>query len=400
MIAAPDPSNEQERLKTLYEYNILDTLPEQDFDDITRIASEICNTPISLVSIIDAHRQWFKSKHGLDVPETPREMAFCAHAILQPQQIMEVPDSSQDERFHDNPLVTGDPHVAFYAGVPLVTENGHALGTLCVLDNTPKKLSQHQLDTLKALANQVVCQLELRHKVQELHTHQQQLEMVNRELERYAQVVAHDLKSPLNTILGITNLMNILYANQLDPEGREYVQMLDFSSHRMKYMIDGILAYSKTTRSVSGEKEDIDFATLMQEINSLLAPTPGFTIDYQTDTAIIHTSRMALQQILINLCTNAIKYNDKTEGRVTVTCTDKKTHYELTVADNGPGIPAAHHEKIFNLFHTLGRKDRYEQEGTGIGLATVKKLAEQLNGHVSVNSEEGNGTCFTVVLGK
>jgi signal transduction histidine kinase len=138
----------------------------------------------------------------------------------------------------------------------------------------------------------------------------------------------------------------------------------------------------------------------MGEMVTLLSPPQGFVISYHTDVALVHTSRIALEQILINLCTNAIKYNDKQDGKVHVSLTETTDAYQLVIEDNGPGIPAAHHDKIFRLFHTLGVKDRFDQEGTGIGLATVKKLAEQLNGHITVSSEEGKGTSFTVVLGK
>jgi GAF domain-containing protein len=128
MITPKIPVNEQERLQALYEYDILDTIPEKDFDHLTKIASQICNTPISLITIIDSSRQWFKSNYGIDVRETGREYSFCAHAINTPQKIMVVPDSRLDERFADNPFVTGGPRAIFYAGVPLVTEDGYALG--------------------------------------------------------------------------------------------------------------------------------------------------------------------------------------------------------------------------------------------------------------------------------
>jgi PAS domain S-box-containing protein len=161
------PPNETARLETLHQYAILDTLPEQEFDDLTRLAALICGTPISLVSLVDADRQWFKSKIGIAEPETPRDIAFCAHAILQPD-VLVIPDALADERFRTNPLVTGEPKVRFYAGAPLLTAEGHALGTLCVVDRVPRDLSLEQRDALRALSRLVVAQLELRRTVSDL----------------------------------------------------------------------------------------------------------------------------------------------------------------------------------------------------------------------------------------
>ena len=162
MITPDVPANEHERLQALYEYDILDTLPEADFDYLTKIASQICDTPIALITLIDTSRQWFKSTVGLDVKETDKQYSFCAHAINYPHKIMVVPDARYDERFVDNPFVKDEPRVVFYAGVPLVTQNGFPLGTLCIIDNKPRRLSDQQYEALNALSNQVVRLLELR----------------------------------------------------------------------------------------------------------------------------------------------------------------------------------------------------------------------------------------------
>ncbi|MBD1916005.1 MULTISPECIES: ATP-binding protein [Cyanophyceae] len=161
MRIAPLPDNEVERLKILHSLSILDTAPEEIFDDLARLASQICNTPIALVSLVDADRQWFKSSVGLSVPETSRDIAFCSHAILQPDLFL-VPDASTDQRFSDNPLVTSEPHIRFYAGAPLITSEGAAIGTLCVLDQEPRKLSAEQSESLKIISRQVAKQIEQR----------------------------------------------------------------------------------------------------------------------------------------------------------------------------------------------------------------------------------------------
>ncbi len=165
--SAAFPKNEQERLKALRQYNILDTPPEQAFDDITRLAAYICDVPICLISLIDESRQWFKSKVGIDVSETAREVAFCGHAILQ-DSLLVVPDTLKDPRFAENPLVTSPPDIRFYAGTPLIIPSHYALGTLCVIDRVPRKLTSDQLDCLEALGRQVIVHLELRRNVSEL----------------------------------------------------------------------------------------------------------------------------------------------------------------------------------------------------------------------------------------
>jgi GAF domain-containing protein len=155
------PANEQARIVALQKYAILDTDPEQSFDDLTLLASYVCKTPMALISLVDEDRQWFKSRVGVDASETSRDIAFCSTAILQ-SDIFVVPDALADERFRDNPLVISDPRIRFYAGAPLVNEDGYALGTLCVVDRTPRELAPDQKEALKALSRLVLAQLEFR----------------------------------------------------------------------------------------------------------------------------------------------------------------------------------------------------------------------------------------------
>ena len=161
---APWPDDESERLESLRSFGILDTDEEEAFDDLARLAAYVCHAPTALVTFVDSDRQWFKSRVGFSPRETTRDVSFCAHAILQPGPLV-VRDTQDDERFRDNPLVLSAPYIRFYAGAPLISEEGHALGTLCVLDRVPREMRPEQLDALRMLGNQVMALLDLRRTV-------------------------------------------------------------------------------------------------------------------------------------------------------------------------------------------------------------------------------------------
>jgi signal transduction histidine kinase len=386
------PENENERLAALKEYDILDSMPERDFDDITRLASEICQTPISLITLVDAGRQWFKSHHGLDVPETKREHAFCAHAINDPEKILIVPDSRRDKRFMDNPLVTGDPHIVFYTGVPLLTPNGHALGTLCVIDHEPKKLNERQLDALTALANQVVRLIELRKANRKLEKLKADLEIRNKDLEQFAYVVSHDIKSPLSSIVLTAEMLRENLADSMAPDTDQLLKILNRSSYKIKNLVDGILTYYRGEQALYEQTESVMLPDFLQSIVEDLSMKQPVEINYPTEKQELFTNRTGLEQILVNLLQNSIKYNDKEKIVIDIGFWKDASVYHFSVTDNGKGMDEAGMSKIFDLFTTLGQRDRFGDLGSGIGLSTVKKLVERQGGTIHVRSSLQQGT--------
>src|SRR6266481_5165310 len=177
------PETEKKRLKVLWQYEVLDTVPEEVFDDLTELAARICEAPIAMITLVDESRQWFKSKVGVSISETSRDISFCGHAIGQTELFI-VPDATKDERFAHNPLVTSEPQIRFYAGAPLITPDGHALGTLCVIDKVPRELKPDQKTALRVLARHVMSQLELRRHSIKLSKEQKQRERLQNNLEK------------------------------------------------------------------------------------------------------------------------------------------------------------------------------------------------------------------------
>ncbi|MCB4806804.1 GAF domain-containing sensor histidine kinase [Tamlana sp. 62-3] len=401
MIAPKEPENEGERLEFLKSFNILDTLPEADYDNITKIAAEICGVPIALVSLIDDRRQWFKSHHGLNVTETPKEFAFCAHAINRPNQPFVINDSREDERFHDNPLVTGDPHVVFYAGIPLTTNKGMPLGTLCVIDNKPHQLTNEQLETLKALSNQVIKLLELRKANANLQTSLNDLKDKNEALEKFAYLAAHDLKSPLLNISNLAQIIKQDYKLDIDDAGLNMLELIIKSSEDLTSLVDGLLSYNTRDSILNKEKEAISLKEFESDLqDNIIKHYKEVNFTLNSSLSEIEVNKYGFNQIIRELVNNAIRYNDKNQVNITLNICETASHYRILVQDNGPGIHENYHEKIFNVFYKLNKYDKFGRTGNGIGLATVKNIIKKLQGEIHVNSILNKQTTFSVILKK
>ncbi|KAB1067419.1 GAF domain-containing sensor histidine kinase [Tamlana haliotis] len=397
MIRPELPENEFERQLAVNKYQLLDTLPEESYDNITALMAYICEVPISLVSLLDRDRNYLKSHHGVPFNESPRDLSFCGHAINSDAAITIIEDSRKDERFFDNPLVT-DHLAVFYAGVPLINSDGYKLGTLCVYDTKPRQLTEKQQNALIVMAKQVVSLFEERFQNIKLIQMQGRLQERYEALKKFASIVSHDLKSPMANIISLTELLESKNNTGLDEESLQYLRYIKTSSNALKDYIDGLFKFYDTDDILEGENEVLIVQDVIDELKLItnLDQSAAFRVEGSCECVI--TNKSALLQVLVNLVTNAIKYNPKDKNEIYIAFSENNSEYQFVVRDNGNGIPETHIEKIFDLFSVVGTKDKYGNIGTGIGLATVKKIIESLGGSISVTSKLNVGTTFTFTI--
>lgn len=399
MAHPPQLENELSRIEELNSYNILDTLSEQDYEDITMLAATICKTPISLITFIDKDRQWFKSHYGIAQTETIREYSFCAHALNSPREALVIEDSRQDERFADNPMVTGDPYVIFYTGIPLINPGGYPLGTLCVLDHKPRKLEDEQLTALEILSKQIITLLEMRRSNIVLQKTKEELEIRNKELEQFASVVSHDIKSPLSGISMANQILSDQFKEALGKDGTDIVNLSKRSADKIQALVDGILSYYKGS-DFSGATEPFNITEFFESILSILPANKKYELSYPTSGLSITMNKIQLEQIFSNLISNSIHYNDNDVIKIDITFSEAPQQYFFSLTDNGIGIEKENQQKIFNLFTKLPSKAPGSETGHGIGLSTVKKIVERNGGIVTIESTPGKGTKFSFNIKK
>ena len=251
-------SDEGARLSALRRYKILDTDPEEGFDDLTLLASHICQSPIALITFIDAERQWFKSKVGVSITETTRELSFCSRAIEQ-NDLFIIPDTTKDERFKTNPFVVSEPKIRFYAGAPFRSANGHALGTLCVLDCVPRQLTGEQKDALRALSRQVHAQLELRRNLNELKS--ALAERDNAETER--DKTMEELRRSLGHVQRLSGLLPACSTCRLDVT-------IPADVNAISPVVDGVMQIAREMKCAEGHEDEVDLALREALANAIL----------------------------------------------------------------------------------------------------------------------------------
>jgi signal transduction histidine kinase len=399
-VKAPPLEEAASRLAALHEAQVLGTAPEEDFDDIAMLASEICGTPIGLVSLVDEDRQWFKAKVGLDLDGTHRDIAFCSHAV-NGHDLLEVPDARADPRFHENPLVTGEYNFRFYAGAPVILDGTHAVGTVCVIDNEPRELSTGQRRALRSLARHASVQLDLRRYARHAQEINDRMRQLDRMKDSFLAGVSHELRTPLSSIHGY---LEMLLEDDFDADtSRRFLLVMQRNSDRLLRLIDDLLAVARLHHDgMDLDLAEVDLAELAHQVVLSCRPlAEARDVKLRDRTAspvLVRGDAKRLQQALNHLVVNAIKFT-AADGEITVSSTNTGEP-ELIITDTGVGIPANELPHVFDRFFRSAAADAMAAPGPGVGLAIVRSIIDAHHGSIHLDSEPGTGTTVRFTLPK
>lgn len=387
------PFNEKLRRAALKEYNIIDSGPDEDYENLCFLAAAMCNVPVAKISVVDRERIWNKSVYGAELQVIDRKYSFCDHTIHSDSSITILKRSEDPDIFKLAKNVYQREY-NFYAGVPLHNPNGHAIAVFCIFDTEEKVLSKTQIKSLKALAKQALKLFEFRKQKNKLYQVQNKLKAKYKELEKFTSLVSHDLKSPLANIISLSELLKDENKGKFDADTEQYLEFLVESSYSLRNYVDGILSFYKSDHVMEKDYTNVDLRKLLKPIVDLYQVSDHIKITYPDDVMLHNVNKAALTQVIMNLISNALKYNDKEIRKVNIEFSKNEEYYFFNVRDNGKGIPKDKFEAIFDLFTTLETADREGNLGSGIGLATVKKLVESMDGSITIESEEGDGSNF------
>lgn len=415
--------DEVERLAALHALELLDTGFEQRFDDLTELARRVFDVPIALISLVDAGRQWFKSRQGLDVAETPRNISFCTHAIRGEAPFV-VSDARCDPRFRDNPLVVGPHHIRFYAGVPLRPNSGPAIGTLCIIDRRRRNFSNNDERQLSLLAQLVCGEIEaraLRHRLSRERAVRAEVESVveqrNVELSQAASRAAvadraktnflhnmgHELRTPLNAILGFADLMKSGVAGACSEAQRQYLNFIEGSGQQLLEVVNQVLEMSQL--ELGGPKFEIQALDVHDAVRAAAggigqrALRGGIALScmVEPDLPLVAADQRAFRRALSNVLDNAVKFTAE-GGSIEITSGTTEDGVVVTVSDSGVGIPADKLAVVCEPFTQVDQGLARRFEGAGLGLAIAKGLIEAQGGSLTIESVLGEGTTVAVVL--
>jgi two-component system NtrC family sensor kinase len=393
-----EPDSEASRLAALHRYGVLDTLPEQGYDDITALASFICGTPVSLVSLVDSDRQWFKSVIGLGVVETPRDQSFCAHTIPTGNSLV-IEDAQLDPRFAANPLVTGKPGIRFYAGAPIVAPGGHVLGTVCVIDTQPRTLTPAQLHALEALARQVMSLLELRRTIETNTRAADTMRTVEKlaVVGRLASAVAHEVNNPLQSMANLLHLATSAPTSQLKDV---YLNQSLSELSRVSHTVRQTLRFHRQSEAARPTR----LGELVESVLDLFSTRLEHTgvqvnvIDRQARPLLCFQADM--HQVIANFIGNAVDaVTTTTHPAIEIRIRTRLTPtpgVSLTIADNGSGMDAPTQSRLFEPFHSTKAP-----RGTGLGLWVSKAVLDKHHAAIHMKTSQSttrHGTVFTLFL--
>ena len=384
------PENEADRLHALHTFHLLDTDPDGAFDELIELAADICEAPIALISLVDESRQWFKARVGLDVEETARSVSFCAHAILQ-DGLFQVPDALKDERFADNPLVTGPPHIRFYAGAPLQTEDGFGLGTLCVIDRQPRELTQFQIKALKVLRGHVMTLMDMRRRNRELIA-------LNVELDAFTSAVSHDLVAPIRRILAYSAVLKEDHADEFSDDSRAILARIESQADGMREIVDNLLSLSRLSKGQLNITH-VDLTELSEEIlGEMQAADSGRKVEVTIARGLsVYADEGMMRIVLENLLSNAWKFTSGIgNARIEVSVSEPPGEQIIRVRDNGVGFDMEYKNQLFLPFNRLHPVDEYP--GIGIGLSTVQRIIHRHKGDIWAESAPGEGAVFAFTI--
>lgn len=376
---------------------LLDTEPDPAYDQLTSFAADIFDVPIALVSLVDEKRQWFKARVGLDVQETARDVAFCDHAIRVPHRTLVIPDAREDDRFRDNPLVIGEPHIVFYAGAPIHDVWGHALGTLCLIDYRPRVMSEMDLQRLRILADQVNRLVELRTACHDHELALDRVEEANQDLAEFARVAAHDLRAPLRRIATYVGFLTEDIGETLPQESQEHLAELASTTDLMSDLLESITQLAQSAH-LELKAEPVDLQATLANAIVLITGDENFEgVRVEGELPTVRGDARAYLQIMQNLISNALKFRREDGGPTVVRMRRKGGRVFIEVQDQGIGMAPDDLRSIFVPFKRLN--SGHEYPGSGIGLSIVQRLVERQRGVLSVDSELGTGSTlgFSVI---
>jgi len=393
MHPAPLPSNESSRLARLLSLGVLDTVPEERFERITRLAAHILGVPIAAISLIDTDRQFFKSICGLDVRQTPRDQAFCAYTILSDEPVV-IEDASQDRRVSDNPLVTGEPGIRFYAGAPIEVD-GEQIGSLCAIDLKPNRINDGQIRMLRDLA--AIASNELTNRMLRMEA-----EASTAAKTMFLANMGHEIRTPLAAVLGYAEVLS--GEDACGEERLRAVGAIERNAHHLLQLLDSILDATKIEAGkLEVESVSVDPGSVVRDaIEMLSGPAELMGIRIRLDDRCDRAHRaltdpIRLRQVVVNLLSNAIKFSNGQDVEVSVRSTAKGPQtlgVAIAVTDHGIGMSPEQIRRIFQPFQQADASSTRRFGGTGLGLAIAQRLTTILGGRISVESSVGSRSCF------